>query len=808
MGATRGRVLCCGLAISLLLGAGEASAHRPHDDVHAIALPPSFASTGEVLISVVSAAKPRRVVPARSFDTGFSWERLTHGVDARSDVESFCVSPNYDTDGVFLFATLQDGVYRTTDFGGSFQPVNAGLVSKDITHSACALDDLGNLVLFVSHAAGGVSRTDDLGQTWSLVLPTTVVVDSLAVSPELATDGVVLAADSTGAVHGSLDWGQSFNLERQVTPPSDIRQLTIPPGFPGGQIRYLTTLSSGVLRSTDFGLTYQSVSACLPAVPMENIAATPTFAVDQTLFATAQTSGVYKSTDAGGCWTHYDIPLQAPPGHGPKNYNALAISPSYGTDQTVYVGMLDGLFRSNDGGQSWFEYDTAGPANFERIAVSPAYASDQTVAVARYGAGISRTTNATTTWTPANKGITTSFTRDIVFSPAYGTDRTMFTGIDLYVPKSNTQTISWNLGTTIGPDVPTTIELSPGFANDRTMFVGTRSTGIFRSTNGGLNWTKVYAMGRWVYELAMSPSYPTDKTVFAGFPSGSPKQLLKSVNGGTVWTPSGSGLPGDTRGPDVVFSPGYATDQTLFAGTLYGLYRSLDGGTTWTVMPIANLPTDANIASFDISPAFVTDGTMIVSVQGAGLYRSTDWGMSFVQVSPALRQAQHELGWLAFSPAFAADGTIYGASQDRLFRSTDGGVGWSEVNRGPIRYECDEATHCKQTGTWPRVVVTGASTNKYIETTTTNDRVDFHFVGTKATWIGAGGPDFGRAKVYVDGVLKTTVDQYSATSKVMTNTYVAQGLTPGVHTLSVVAAGVKNAASTGYRVVVDAFDVE
>src|SRR6185295_13409284 len=78
--------------------------------------------------------------------------------------------------------------------------------------------------------------------------------------------------------------------------------------------------------------------------------------------------------------------------------------------------------------------------------------------------------------------------------------------------------------------------------------------------------------------------------------------------------------------------------------------------------------------------------------------------------------------------------------------------------------------------------------------------------GTGATWIGYRDPWSGYAKVYVDGVLKATVNTYASTAKAQQRLYVAKALANGAHTLTVEALGRKSAASGGSWVWVDAFD--
>ena len=60
--------------------------------------------------------------------------------------------------------------------------------------------------------------------------------------------------------------------------------------------------------------------------------------------------------------------------------------------------------------------------------------------------------------------------------------------------------------------------------------------------------------------------------------------------------------------------------------------------------------------------------------------------------------------------------------------------------------------------------------------------------------------------ITVDGAL-TTVDLYAASPQAQQIFFVKEGLAPGNHTIVVAPSGQKNAASSGYTVLVDALDV-
>ena len=81
------------------------------------------------------------------------------------------------------------------------------------------------------------------------------------------------------------------------------------------------------------------------------------------------------------------------------------------------------------------------------------------------------------------------------------------------------------------------------------------------------------------------------------------------------------------------------------------------------------------------------------------------------------------------------------------------------------------------------------------------------FNGTAVSWIGYRGADAGIARVYLDGSLAGVVDTYRPGPRIQDTLFEAAGLTNANHVLTIEATGMKNSASTGALIVVDAFEV-
>lgn len=123
-----------------------------------------------------------------------------------------------------------------------------------------------------------------------------------------------------------------------------------------------------------------------------------------------------------------------------------------------------------------------------------------------------------------------------------------------------------------------------------------------------------------------------------------------------------------------------------------------------------------------------------------------------------------------------------------------------------VRYEQNNPA-VQTTGTWypnSGAFNSGGSAILAMDPSTT---ATFTFTGTGVNWIGYRDQWSGIAQVYVDGVLKGTVDTYSPTELAQTVVYSVNNLANTTHTFKIAVTGTMDSASAGEWVWVDAFDV-
>src|SRR5215469_8445567 len=213
--------------------------------------------------------------------------------------------------------------------------------------------------------------------------------------------------------------------------------------------------------------------------------------------------------------------------------------------------------------------------------------------------------------------------------------------------------------------------------------------GVYKSVDGGRTWKNVGLRDtQHIGALIIDPKDPNIVFVAAlGHAYGpSPERgIFRTRDGGRTWEKV---LYKDdhTGGIDVVFDPHNA--NILFAslwqvmrtpygldsgGPGSGLYRSIDGGTTWKHLEGSGLPDGImGRIGVSVSGADPTRVYALIEAEKGGLYRSDDAGEHWIRVNDDERYRQR--AWYfthVFADPKSAD-TVY-VLNTGLFRSTDGG---------------------------------------------------------------------------------------------------------------------------------------
>jgi RHS repeat-associated protein len=122
----------------------------------------------------------------------------------------------------------------------------------------------------------------------------------------------------------------------------------------------------------------------------------------------------------------------------------------------------------------------------------------------------------------------------------------------------------------------------------------------------------------------------------------------------------------------------------------------------------------------------------------------------------------------------------------------------------PTRWEQTDTTHITKTGTWSDFAKTEASAGSYGRSASAGATATITFTGTRLDYIAMTGTTPGVVDVKLDGVLKATIDLYSATAEYQVRAWSSGVLAAGSHTVQLIRS---TQSLTGEYHVVDAVDV-
>ena len=572
-----------------------------------------------------------------------------------------------------VYAGANSGVWKSTDGGGRWSPVNAGLpepasafVNGGPYIRSLAIDpqNTGTVYagvsffgdeLFAEPGGRGVYRSDDGGTSWHAANTGIEdrIVSALAIDP--ATPTTLFAAGKVGAVgrahvFRSTDGGASWNLVLGAPSGFDfadavvIDQQTPSTAYAG--------TSSGVFKTTDGGTTW-APSVGVTGGIVTALAINPTDS--SVVYAATRGGGVFKSIDAGGSWT--------PMNTGLTSLLVKTVAIDVQSHSTLYAGVETGaVFKTTDEGAAWTPVNAGLTASrINHVVVDPETPAIVYAATDRNG--VFTTVDGGSQWSQT----TLSTIRIFSIAPD-STGEKVFIGEDLervYTRSGEGDATFADLNSTTAASAfsaglhVTSLAINPLVST--TAYAGTTRS-LYRSTDGGATWSRVLASQ--TYTVAVDPVSPS--TVYAGG-----NGVNKSVDDGATWTRISQG-PGGGRLRSLVVDP--QTPTTLYAG-MQGVFKSVDGASNWAPA-MTGLPQAFEVGALAIDPQ--TTSTIYAGLRDTGgVFKSTDGGASWSQSSNGL-PARDVLA-LAVNPAAPSivfAGT-YGAG---VFMSVDGGANWSPMN--------------------------------------------------------------------------------------------------------------------------------
>ena len=411
----------------------------------------------------------------------------------------------------------------------------------------------------------------------------------------------------------------------------------------------------------DFGATWTASGGSLPHTGLTALAVDPI--ASGTLYA-AVPRALYKSVDGGVVWSALPISLGPP-----DSVEVIAIDPI--TPSTIYVSVTSGISQSSlhksvDGGTTWSSLPSSGVTGIVAIAIDPL--TPTTVYVGGSNA-IARTTDGGLHWTSINSDLSLSV-RGMAIDPT--APATIFASVASGVIKSTDGGSSWNPTSAPGNG---TIVMDP--AAPSTLYVGTFGSGVFKTIDGGASWSASNAgiESATIYTMAIDHSTPA--SIYAS-PGLLDIGLYRSTNGGDTWTPGGLSGMANAGAASLAIHPATA----LYVSGNGRILKRLNTDGVWN-----NLNATGSIPNtFVIDPA--TPSTFYGFNPLQGFLKSTDSAVTWVPAGGGLPSGviAPSVGPIAFDPV--ATGTMYAGtsaglfSSGSIFKSTDGGESFSPSSNG------------------------------------------------------------------------------------------------------------------------------
>ncbi|SNX58700.1 BNR/Asp-box repeat-containing protein [Nitrosomonas ureae] len=683
--------------LSIGIIATSTRAHTPHDMVYAFAASPNYASDKTMFLVTDGAYTGWRYNEIlRSTDGGLNWTDIPNGMNHPYEYSVLRVSPKFASDQT-VFAGLKGkgGIYRSTNRGDSWETYNTGLAASNLIVRKMEVAESGtDYVLFFTDANGALFRRSSTNANWVQVLDKTNKVTVIAISPNYATDNTLVIASDSGYLQKSTNSGNDW-IDLGNPTGTIVYDMAIAPG--DATEIFLATPSFGIFYSSDGGSTFINKGNNLPNEAINNIAVSPNYAIDRTVFCTSLRQSIFKSTDKGNNWTLFNSGAQVTKQTTLLNeMTDLQVSRTYATDKTIFLPVFDGLFLSSNGGTTWKQRQTR-RGLMTGLAASSSFSSDQKMIATTYvGRGIAISADGGSTWSTSGwpnpkEHKLNFFDSDIVQNPN-GT-QTVISARNGFIGKSTDFGDSWNVKfvprfTAINPDLVTftTLAASPNFTNDQEIYFGSRFHGVLHTKDFGKTWRlqRGVPLNHPITSVAVSPNYANDRTAFAATRAG---QVWRTQDGGDTFLRVGASSIvsigwGGQRYTWVAVSPQFTTDNLVIAGTNNGIYRSTDGGTTWSKETHASVGSNAVVQQVEFSPDFGTDRNIFVNVRGKGLFRANLNGAGAVTASQNITLSLLENENIQFtefqiSPTYAVDSTVLGAARNNIYKSTNGGLTWA-----------------------------------------------------------------------------------------------------------------------------------
>jgi photosystem II stability/assembly factor-like uncharacterized protein len=334
---------------------------------------------------------------AGEFDSILRWRNI--GPYRGGRTRAVCGVPSQPN--VFYMAPVNGGVFKSIDYGRTWQPIFDDQPTASI--GAIAVAPSNPNIVYVGSGEGlhrpdlsvgdGIYKSTDAGKTWMhLGLPDGQQIPQLAVDPKnadrmfVAVAGHPYGPNEERGVYRSIDGGKTFEKVLYRDENVGGSDVQIDPNNP--QVVYAALWESregpwengvfngnggGIFKSVDGGKTWRQLTKGLPDnIVQANLAIAPS--APKTLFAAVRTKTIgklYRSDDGGETWRGTTDDPRAGLGIGGGGGDVPVVRFDPKNPQIVYSTSIV-CWKSTDGGKTWDGWRGApGGDDYQNIWINP-----------------------------------------------------------------------------------------------------------------------------------------------------------------------------------------------------------------------------------------------------------------------------------------------------------------------------------------------------------------------------------------------------------------------------------------------------
>ena len=544
----------------------------------------------------------------KTTDFGITWSLLASSTFSMSSFCRIVVNPSTSTT---IFAALissgnldfsgtppgATGIYRSTDSGVTWTKMTNGLPTNSVGATDIVINPGDTDIVYAAFWADGIYKTTNANAATPIWTKLTTGLPTVATPPSFTrialgissssplTLYALMAGDSplyiVNQLYRTIDGGASWNPIPLHPPFGDIGlqgfyNLNVAVDPITSDIVYLQAIS--VWKATRNPFTGEWTTTNIgDNIHVDNHA----FAFDPTdhkIIYTGNDGGIYRSDDGGATWddsinkgfciTQFEFMDQ----HPTSDAFVLAGTQDNGTDAFCN----DPVFKHMDDGDGGFTAIDSVSPNIVYHDFTRTFSRRSTLG-GRLGS-----------WADINSGLDCD---DSLFYSPFALDQTNPNNIAFGCNKIAIDPMGGTSGWPIDVILPGLLagELvsAVNYINSNLIYAGTGGGKVFRLTRSGTAWTATPLHApplpsRYIWDVSPLPNQSVIVVVMSGF--GTPHVWRGTVSeaGSTAWSDiSGTGTG---RLPDIpvnalVIEP--SSSNTMYIGTDIGVFRTIDGGTTW-----------------------------------------------------------------------------------------------------------------------------------------------------------------------------------------------------------------------------------